>query len=747
MEDTQAFAHAVGVDDHFQSGSLQVRGHADGADRIQIGMCGRVVKVPLRAEEGLGPLRNRVAGAFGLSAPFDLLGPEGKPIITDADVARVLGGNGDASARGDALCAQHVAPTSSAAPLPEVVVDANEQALMDLERAHEQSGAMRWALLQKLIVGLRRQIAEVAAAIGESQRRVSVLDEQVLAERSARDASTALLRGDVRSLAAGLEEGLSRQRRTMRESLDQAMTTMQARVDSDARAHAAAIAAATEEMQREMRAMEHARLKAGDEALRCLEEVRQDLIKEASVREDTLQRCAKATAAVEARVVSEQDARRKAETDQREVVTSLSSKADERCSKHDSELSELRIVVDELRNLVGTESASRSEGLAEARMKLEKAEAALECKLSKHCEHIETRIRKDIGDGAIEPRVRAWLAEETAARRVAEERQRGLVVDLEASLQMEMTERCAGEERVSANVATVAAEVKSAERAAQAAAAAASAVDSAMDQLAQRLGAEECGRARDIVTLRGEHASLREALGAERQARVSGDEAISTSERANREAAAEEFRGWRAAHAEETREWARVLVDRLSADLRTERDAIVSDLRRDSSETSRTIASTLREEFTATFRRLESATTNLANDWAAGRKEDRLQLEAQGRAASDEVKAALLAHGELAEALKGEQRLLLKRLQTGFAEEGGQRDCIVGRVSAVESDVKRLREHLPIIFAAPSSFGASAGGDGNASGLAGIAGNGGLSCTKNVGVATSTSAISWSLDR
>ena len=65
----------------------------DGAPSVQVRLCSSAAKVPLSPEEGIGALKSRVAGAFGLTAPFDILGPEGR-LTTDEDAAQALKGEG-----------------------------------------------------------------------------------------------------------------------------------------------------------------------------------------------------------------------------------------------------------------------------------------------------------------------------------------------------------------------------------------------------------------------------------------------------------------------------------------------------------------------------------------------------------------------------------------------------------------------------------------------------------------------------
>ncbi|CAE6948088.1 unnamed protein product [Symbiodinium sp. CCMP2592] len=82
--------------------------------QVQVRLCNSATKVPFLPDDGLDALKSRAAGAFGLKAPFDIIGPEGTRLATDADAARaLLNGSG------------------------ELAISTGEDALLDLERARE----------------------------------------------------------------------------------------------------------------------------------------------------------------------------------------------------------------------------------------------------------------------------------------------------------------------------------------------------------------------------------------------------------------------------------------------------------------------------------------------------------------------------------------------------------------------------------------------------------------------------------
>jgi len=84
--------------------------------------------------------------------------------------------------------------------------------------------------------------------------------------------------------------------------------------------------------------------------------------------------------------------------------------------------------------------------------------------------------------------------------------------------------------------------------------------------------------------------------------------------------------------------------------------------------------------------------------------EERQRYERQARVAAQEVKAALDAHGEFAEALKNEQSLLMSRVQEALQQEATSREGLNSHVGGLEMDMQKVKGHLPILFASPSAF-------------------------------------------
>lgn len=54
-----------------------------------------------------------------------------------------------------------------------------EDALLDLERAREESGVLRWALLRQILADLRARMAEMASSLSESKHQTALLEQSL----------------------------------------------------------------------------------------------------------------------------------------------------------------------------------------------------------------------------------------------------------------------------------------------------------------------------------------------------------------------------------------------------------------------------------------------------------------------------------------------------------------------------------------------------------------------------------------
>jgi len=641
--------------------------------------------MPVRPEETLEQLKGRVAGAFGLNSAFDLVGPEGAPLRSDRDVARASNAAGDA---------QHLLGP------PHITVDVGEDALLDLERAHEESGTLRWTLLRKLLVELRRQVAEVAAAVSESKRQAAVLDEKLVAESSFRDTMTSSLHAEIRALASSVEESLTRNARQAQAALGETAEAVGARADATSKALAEAGLERTQALQREIRAAEEARLRASDEALLHTQQLRTALGREVEEREAAVLAIGrKAAVDLDQSIVFERAERQAADGMAARNMEALRATIVEHRSAHEADNARFQACVGELRAAVSAETDARVDAVENAAIRFKPAVSELEAKLYAHCDALEARLREEVVkvDATVEPLIRKLLSAETAAR-LAHETQ--LAENVTERLKLEAIERRAGEERVISTLhgAVTEAVKQDRQRVIEAALESVRAVEERILAVVER---EKGSRTEEIQAATSK---VVECIAAERRDREAACMAISSAESRLREQAAEEFRQWRTAQAEESREWAQLLVERLSSNVRSERDAALTALRRECLDAAEGAFGRLRADLTGEAGRLDKALAEISEVHERKRQDDRAYLENQAHTASQEVKAALDAQLEFAEALEREQRLVVERFAEGITQEGAQRNVLARRISEVECDMHKVRGHLPILFAKPSSF-------------------------------------------
>jgi len=158
-------------------------------------------------------------------------------------------GNSDASA-------------AAAATLP-LGVEAGEEALLELERTHEESGAQRWKLLRQVIANLRTQVSEAVAALGEAQRRAAVLDEGLLRERHAREAADAAQQEELRALSEKLRAELRCSQEESLAALEVAKAHSEACTQASTAASAEALLAEAKMLRQALSSEEEARHRQG----------------------------------------------------------------------------------------------------------------------------------------------------------------------------------------------------------------------------------------------------------------------------------------------------------------------------------------------------------------------------------------------------------------------------------------------------------------------------------------------------
>lgn len=661
---------------------------------LQVGLCGRTAKVPLRANEGIGEFRTRVAGAFGLTAPFDLVGPEGVLLRNDADTARA-------------------AAAAEAAPPPQVNIDAGEEALLDLERAHEESSALRWVLLRKVLAGLRTQIAEAVIAISESKHQNAMVVEQMGNERSRREASEASLRMDVQALAENMLGEIHRGRQEMQTAISTTVADLEQRTKTAIGAQAEACRTEMEALQEKLRTVEECRQRQGDEFLRNCEDIRFHHAQQTQTHMEAFEKITNTNTALEAKLGSEREERLGSEVRIENAVKSLNAEWHQVNSRHDIEFAAVKTCIAELRTAIDAEVVTRNESAGYVAKQIQEMSMMVEA----HKIAIEERLTSQFG--TIESTVHGLIGDEAATREAADMQREKAIGGLVEGLQQEFAVLRVAQERVEGAVSSA---IDTAACTADAAArkdaewAAATAEhertlaehERTLGEFVGRLEVEERCRASDTSALRAECLDIRGALVGERNAWDAACKEISATETAQREELrgqlASEGQHWRAAQTEACRDWTRQLVEQTAADLRKEHENLLHELRQHCDDLINKNFSSAHTEFGTVMQRIDTMSATLGKTQDDALREHQAYYDNQARAAAKEVKAALEAHAEFAEGLESAQRLLVQRLNENLTQEGVKRDRFIQRVKALEVDMHQVRGHLPILFAAPSGF-------------------------------------------
>ncbi|CAE7379924.1 HERC1, partial [Symbiodinium pilosum] len=215
----------------------------------------------------------------------------------------------------------------------------------------------------------------------------------------------------------------------------------------------------------------------------------------------------------------------------------------------------------------------------------------------------------------------------------------------------------------------------------------------AVGTLASRLDGQERALPELGDALKADFSKLEATTMAFRQEERAAREAASTDltevQTRKHEAMMEDIRREHAGHKEESRKWALTMVERLSEDLRKERETLFEELNRRCQEVVKLSHDQLRSEIAGEVKRLDASLPSLEEKLKVMLAQERCHHEHQSQVSAQEVKAALEAHGELAEALESEQRLVVQRLTEGLQREGAARSDAMKRLQILELDVQK----------------------------------------------------------
>lgn len=636
---------------------------------LQVNLCGSSAKVPLAPEDGLAALKSRVAGAFNLSAPFDLMGPEGR-LKTDEDAAQAAMKEGE-------LC-----------------VSTSEEALLDLERAREESGVLRWALLRQILGELRTQHAETAHKQAEGKHQAVLLEQQLSRERSMREAVQGALKNELVELKDAMALEVHKLRQESQKGLEETMATLQQQVRLLAEKQSEALEAKDAALKESLQVEAAGRQREADENLRKFQELRQLIHEESNLRSSALERQAAQLAQLEQRLTSETSAPKDLQAQHEAVFAKMGQEIQQLESKMATFVPSMQSSLADANAKIEAEQAARAAGVE----RLQSAVDSLNQEI-KALPVLQERLSQ------VEASFTAQLSEATEASMARDQKLEDSLQQLTLQLEEETTDRKQSEQRAAGMLSSIQVAMGREQRAREAAY---NEANRLLGVLETRLEGNEKSLQDLSALLKAEVAQLEETYSKfasqEQAAREALGKSLEQQQLKRHEALAEELRRNYAAQTEESRRWAQTLVERLSNDLRGEREALFQELNRRCDEVAKLNAEHIRLEMASEVQKVDAQTAELLAKQKAVLEEEKRHYEHQASVAAQEVKAALDAHGEFAEALEAEQRLIVSRLTEQLQREGAARHELMTRLGVMEMDVQKVKGHLPILFASPTAF-------------------------------------------
>jgi len=647
----------------------------DGAPSVQVRLCSSAAKVSLSPEEGIGALKSRVAVAFGLTAPFDILGPEGR-LTTDEDAAQALKGEGS-----------------------ELSISTGEDALLDLERAREESGVLRWALLRQILADMRARMAEMSSNISEGKHKAAVLEQQLVRERSSREAIQNALRNELVESKEQLAVEIHKVRQESKRNLDEAVSGLQQQVQILAKEHSDALESKEAALKEALQSESAGRLRDADENLRRFQELRNLVTEESTARGDAFEKALGAVNATEQRLSAEGSARQQLQAQTEAAIGKRSNEIQQLETKLSAFISSMQSSLADSNAKLEAEESLRASGLE----KLGNSMEALRQEVGSRVAQLEGNINEAMA--GLEADLKAMVMEVKEKAQQQDQQQKDALQELSRKLEEEASDRRQCEQRTAGMLSGLQVAISNEEQAREAALTEASRLQGLLEA---RLETLESGLKDTAVGLKAEISNLEESFSkfcAEEQvARDVAKQDLEAAQLRKHEALSEEMRRAHAAQTEESRQWAQTLVERLSNDLRGEREALFQELNRRCDEVAKLNAEHIRLEMAAELQKVDATSSEMLLKQKAMLEEEKHRYEHQASCAASEVKAALDAHGDFAEALEAEQRLIVERLTEQLTKEAAQRHELMKRLGVVEMDVQKVRGHLPILFASPTAF-------------------------------------------
>lgn len=619
---------------------------------------------------GLRELQALAAGRFGLaeSSGFELLDSSGAAVLSDDQLSLVIAGSA-----------------------PMLSIRARESALLDLERAHDEAGLRRWALVQEVIAGLRVQLAQASQGISQADRRTAELEERLLHERKAREATIAAQQAEVQAMVERASRDLQILRSDFGTQLSQALDSLANRQREELKSCQDEAQEALKEevakLREELKEKERVRRQEGDDH-------NQHALQQAMERAESV------------------------ELHAREAVQRAEAQAEARLDQARSELEErFRVLQQEsesgqqsLRELVGKLDQKADDGLSDLTKRLEAQQACAESAVKDALQDFGSRCR-ELADKQADFQAKvekSAAAEREQLQSCVDDRHRQCLEDIQGLRSQVTFEFCSKAQQDESTAALEGKFGQEIERAIEELRQDRKETDSRhwthIDSMNSKLNTiQELQQRQDKFE---EEASRRAADVDQRLARDQQEREKARADDAARRRDIEELRRLVADMPKDAEQrYRQLLADALSDAKGLVQESSASTLRclQDKvDESERRLREDLKEKVVLIDQQLSSKAAVRALEEL--RADSERQVKDVAKDFSLAMTPALDAQVAQVEALANRQQLLAAEIQTGLANEGRERQELIQRMCATECDVGKVKQHLPILFAPVRGF-------------------------------------------
>lgn len=580
----------------------------------------------------------------------------------------------------------------------EVSVDASEDVLLDLERAHEETGAVRWVMLRKVLADFRRQLTDVYSGIADARHQVAVLDEKLLREKSSREAGVSATQADLKSLAQRFSEESNHARKDGQLALEGAVLNLRKEVDDSMCQLQTKIAEDVASLRDELHSEREARCTAIDTILKDVSCVRSAIEQEADFRTTSLKLIADEVEVLKSSMQNERQER----SDLKERLEMQHAEVGVRCTEEQSQREQvvhsLRHFITEIADTQKEQTQKHSDDMGMLAKQIKDVTEASHASLLSYQASLEERL---VALASIEGKMHISLQQEAQTREARLSVVAESVEALDVIIKRQESGRVEAESALHKTIEGVAQRAEDGRRKLEEDFAQFRVVEHAA--LAERIRDEERIRVVETDKINVFCKSLHDALEHTSKSFQAALVANSVENDKRREDNIGEMKCLHITYAEDQRKWVNDIIEQQRKTTQVANEALILEARACGEERGREAAERIRSDLMAEVARIETSTTELVKAQEEARKSSLAQQEVHAHKTAHDLKECLTSHNEFMEVLANEQKLLIKRLNEGFASEGKHREDLTVRAHRLESDMQKVKEHLPILFV-PSGF-------------------------------------------